>query len=104
MYTAQLQLIDPLFYDSKLCVYTYIPTRIYVESHYDVADGADEECIELEEVYQLSDTDRRSYEKVFSSILVPYTALTVGEEIGQGKCEETQQIRIMKITLHNTNF
>ncbi len=33
---------------------------------------------------RLSDADRRSYEKVFSSILVPYTALTVGEEIGQG--------------------
>ncbi len=36
--------------------------------------------------FQLSDTDRRSYEKVFSSILVPYTALTIGEEIGQGAC------------------
>ncbi len=34
---------------------------------------------------QLSDADRLSYEKVFSSILVPYTALTVREVIGQGK-------------------
>ncbi len=34
--------------------------------------------------FQLSDTDRSSYEKVFSSILVPYTALTIGEEIGHG--------------------
>ncbi len=33
---------------------------------------------------RLSDADRSSYEKIFSSILVPYTALTVGEEIGQG--------------------
>ncbi len=24
---------------------------------------------------------------MFSSILVPYTALTIGEEIGQGACE-----------------
>ncbi len=36
---------------------------------------------------RLSDTEMRSYEKVFSSILVPYTALTIGEEIGQGACE-----------------
>ena len=33
---------------------------------------------------RLSDADRSSYENIFSSILVPYTALTVGEEIGQG--------------------
>ncbi len=33
---------------------------------------------------RLSDADRSSYEKIFSSILVPYTALTVGEVIGQG--------------------
>ena len=32
----------------------------------------------------LSEADRQSYEKVFSSILVPYASLTVGEEIGQG--------------------
>ncbi len=36
--------------------------------------------------FQLSDADRSSYEKVFSSILVPYTALTIGEEIGKGVC------------------
>ncbi|XP_064397110.1 tyrosine-protein kinase receptor UFO-like [Halichondria panicea] len=33
---------------------------------------------------RLNDADKSSYEKIFSSILVPYTALTVGEEIGQG--------------------
>ncbi len=33
---------------------------------------------------RLSDADRSSYEKIFSSILVPHTALIVGEEIGQG--------------------
>ncbi len=34
---------------------------------------------------RLNDADKSSYEKIFSSILVPYTALTVGEEIGQGE-------------------
>ncbi|XP_064397100.1 tyrosine-protein kinase receptor UFO-like [Halichondria panicea] len=33
---------------------------------------------------RLSDADKSSYEKIFSSILVPYTTLTVGEVIGQG--------------------
>ena len=32
----------------------------------------------------LSEEDRRMYEKEFSSILVSYASLTVGEEIGQG--------------------
>ncbi len=42
--------------------------------------------VALTDDFQLSDAERRSYEKVFSSILVPYTALTIGEEIGQGAC------------------
>ena len=33
----------------------------------------------------LSDAERSSYDKIFSSILMPYTALTFGEEIGQGR-------------------
>ncbi len=33
---------------------------------------------------RLSDADRSLYQKIFSSILVPYTALTVREEIGHG--------------------
>ncbi len=33
---------------------------------------------------RLSDADRSLYQKTFSSILVPYTVLTVGEEIGHG--------------------
>ena len=32
----------------------------------------------------LSDTERTSYEKTFSSILVPFASLAVGEDIGQG--------------------
>ncbi len=44
------------------------------------------ENIALTNDFQLSDADSRSYEKVFSSILVPYTSLTIGEEIGQGAC------------------
>ncbi|XP_064397081.1 tyrosine-protein kinase Mer-like [Halichondria panicea] len=53
--------------------------RIYHKEHCSIAvslSGTDD--------IRLSDADRSSYEKIFSSILVPYTALTVGEEIGQG--------------------
>ena len=32
----------------------------------------------------LSDTERTSYEKTFSSILVPFASLTVREDIGHG--------------------
>ena len=35
--------------------------------------------------YALSESDRESYEKVFSSFIVPYNSVTVGKEIGQGK-------------------
>ncbi len=43
---------------------------------------------------QLSNADRRSYEKVFSSIIVPYTALTIGKEIGRGECEGMRSVRV----------
>ena len=33
----------------------------------------------------LSEADRKSYEKTFSSIIVPYTSLAIKEEIGQGE-------------------
>ena len=38
-----------------------------------------------DDTFTLSEADRTSYEKVFSSILVPFASLTVGEDIGQGK-------------------
>ena len=34
--------------------------------------------------WKLSEKDRESYQKAFSSILVPYTSLEVANEIGQG--------------------
>ncbi len=53
------------------------------DSHHHYNAGVD---VIVTDDFQLSDADRKSYEKVFSSILVPYTALTIGEEIGQGAC------------------
>ncbi len=58
----------------------YTSSQLFTHAeHYNAGEDAD--------TFQLSDADRSSYEKVFSSILVPYTALTIGEEIGQGACE-----------------
>lgn len=37
-----------------------------------------------EDKVTFSESERASYEKIFSSILVPFASLTVGEEIGQG--------------------
>ena len=34
--------------------------------------------------WRLSDQDRESYGKTFSSIVVPYTSIEIGKEIGQG--------------------
>ena len=33
----------------------------------------------------LSEADRKSYKRIFSSVLVPYASLTMKEVIGQGK-------------------
>ena len=38
----------------------------------------------MDDTATLSETERTSYEKIFSSILVPFASLAVGEEIGQG--------------------
>lgn len=35
--------------------------------------------------FKLSKSEQVSYENIFSSILTPFTSLTVGEEIGQGE-------------------
>ena len=37
-----------------------------------------------DDAFTLSEADRTSYENFFSSILVPFASLTVGEDIGQG--------------------
>ncbi|XP_064397080.1 receptor tyrosine-protein kinase erbB-2-like isoform X2 [Halichondria panicea] len=58
--------------------------RMYKKENFSPSHNAENKLFTGTEDIQLSDADRLSYEKVFSSILVPYTALTVGEVIGQG--------------------
>ena len=44
---------------------------------------ANEDCFSSE--VTLSNADRQSYERIFSSVLVPYESLTMKEVIGQGE-------------------
>ena len=48
-----------------------------------------------DDAFTLSEADRTSYEKVFSSILVPFASLTVGEDIGQGTKFKTFSVIIL---------
>ena len=51
--------------------------------------GNSESCLTLSNYYSnevtLSEADRKSYERIFSSVLVPYASLTMEEAIGQGE-------------------
>ena len=52
--------------------------------HTDACSIAPEEISPTLDEWTLSDKDRESYQKAFSSILVPYASFKVGKEIGQG--------------------
>ena len=43
-------------------------------------------CSETTDVVSLTETDKKHYKTLFSSVLVSYDKLMIGDGIGQGKC------------------
>ena len=61
---------------------THVHTHTHTHTHTSTARKSP--SVSTDGEWKLSDKERKDYQKAFSSILVSYASIIVGEEIGQG--------------------
>ena len=79
-----------LFENQVLSCNRCLNSQAYFNDAMDSNLGNSESCLAISNSFSnevtLSEADRKSYERIFSSVLVLYASLTMEEAIGQGEC------------------